>query len=227
MQPIPTRFLKEIGTVHRLRRYWNDDHPCNGWSYHNAMKELGRTYVLDDHTSFGSEHDYAPEDYPSICHYCGHVAPAEGGEVHVYCQVFRRRLYVDSQGNEIAQDEMKPGDLFYIREHVPAPNGVFHHCPSDWVNCDGRHLHCILPNNTPWDIDGRYSNCTLPNDNLHRCWVRHGDPERMFPTGPQGTLRNGVLHVDKNGLTCQAGAGSISVPGWHGYLHHGKLTNCG
>jgi len=63
-----------------------------------------------------------------------------------------------------------------------------------------------------WPLDHRASNCTRPDDKVHRCWVRHGRPE------------DGTLHVDKNGDTCAAGAGSIIMHGgWHGFLHHGEL----
>lgn len=210
MQPIPTRFLREIGTVHRLRRYWEDNHPCNGWSYHNAFKELGRTYTLSDYETFGSESQYQASDYPTICHHCGHVTDPANGEL----QVFRKRLYATLSGEEIVQDEMKPGDLFFIREHAPAPGVSYRHCHSGWTNCNGQHLHCILPEGSSWDIDSRCSNCTMPNDTVHRCWVRHGDPEK------------GSIHVDKQGVTCQAGAGSIVVPGFHGFLHQGFITQC-
>jgi hypothetical protein len=37
-----------------------------------------------------------------------------------------------------------------------------------------------------------------------------------------GTAPN--LHVDKAGLTCQAGAGSILCGNYHGFLHNGELT---
>jgi len=63
-------------------------------------------------------------------------------------------------------------------------------------------------------IDSRASNCTMPDDNAHRCWVRHGRPE------------DGTLHVDKNGLTCAAGGGSILAGNYHGFLHHGHLVEC-
>ena len=76
---------------------------------------------------------------------------------------------------------------------------------------DGKTLAVRIPGYT-WIIDDRCSNCTLPDDIAHRCWVRHGSVE------------DGTLHVDKNGLTCSAGAGSIVVPSWHGFLHHGHLV---
>jgi hypothetical protein len=33
--------------------------------------------------------------------------------------------------------------------------------------------------------------------------------------------KTGRLHVDKNGNTCAAGAGSIITGKWHGFLHNG------
>lgn len=81
---------------------------------------------------------------------------------------------------------------------------------------DGLSIVCIVPcgdGTTWWRIDGRATNCTKPDDNEHRCWVRHGS------VGDQ-------LHVDKNGDTCAAGAGSIVVDGFHGFLHHGVLRDC-
>jgi hypothetical protein len=74
---------------------------------------------------------------------------------------------------------------------------------------DGRSLVCVLPNGHHWHIDSRASNCGRPDDDVHRCWVRHGEP-------PQ-------VHVDKAGNTCPAGAGSIQSGDWHGFLHHGVL----
>jgi hypothetical protein len=77
-------------------------------------------------------------------------------------------------------------------------------------------LVCIIPCSSGthwWCIDHRASNCTMPDDNEHRCWVRHGED-------------GDVIHVDKNGTTCAAGAGSIMVDGFHGFLHHGVLRDC-
>lgn len=74
----------------------------------------------------------------------------------------------------------------------------------------GPQLTVILPDLQPWDIDSRASNCTMPDDFEHRCWIRHGEP-------PANT-------VDKNGLTCAAGGGSIQTGSWHGYLRDGLLV---
>lgn len=79
---------------------------------------------------------------------------------------------------------------------------------------DGRVLCCVLPDGHPWTIDSRANNCTLPDDDEHWCWVRHGRPE------------DGTLHVDKEGKTCSAGAGSIQTGRWHGFLRRGRLVQC-
>ncbi len=98
----------------------------------------------------------------------------------------------------------------------PEPGSIF---VADWLPRDfmfddvERHLICVLPNGHHWHMTGRASNCTMPEDRKHRCWVVHEEAP-------------GVFHVDKNGNTCAAGAGSIAAPGWHGFLHHGELVSC-
>ena len=83
--------------------------------------------------------------------------------------------------------------------------------PDDWKGADGRCLVVICPDGTEWTIDGTASNCTRPGDHDHRCWPRYGEPPNVT--------------VDKNaGPTCSAGAGSILVPGYHGFLRGGRFT---
>lgn len=107
---------------------------------------------------------------------------------------------------------LQHGDVYW-----EGPADGKHGCP--WDNCEGRHLVCIVKGVTEghdylyhWNVDGRASNCSKPQDKTHRCWVRHGDP-----------AVEGSLHVDKAGETCAAGSGSIQMPGFHGFLHHGRL----
>lgn len=78
-----------------------------------------------------------------------------------------------------------------------------------WDNEVEPHLCVETPGGT-WNIDSRASNCTQPTDRVHRCWVRHGVPP--------------VITVDKSGLTCGAGGGSILCGGWHGFLRAGELV---
>lgn len=81
----------------------------------------------------------------------------------------------------------------------------------DWDNPEGPMNLCVETPGGTWNIDGRCSNCTMKDDRTHRCWVRHGDPPRVT--------------VDKDGHTCQAGAGSIMVGNYHGFLRNGELTD--
>jgi hypothetical protein len=105
---------------------------------------------------------------------------------------------------------------------------------TEWaVGPDGISLHVRLPNGHDWCVDQEASNCTrtqwLPGTYVggdgverhaekmwkgrtHYCWIRHGDP------------RTGNVHVDKDGDTCAAGAGSIQSGNYHGFLHNGELT---
>lgn len=116
------------------------------------------------------------------------------------------------------------GQLFKHNSDAPV-GAMWHACwlPPNWtwVNEVSPHLHVRCPNGPmeasgrftstrDWDIDSRASNCTLPEDKTHRCWIRHGYPPDV--------------HVDKAGVTCAAGAGSILLPNWHGYLDKGFLV---
>ncbi len=132
--------------------------------------------------------------WPKACDACG-TAFAEDDPF----QLFQDQIMRAADGREFRHRELPPGA-----------------CYDAWWDptkgSDGRSLVVILPTKRPWHIDHRASNCSMPDDKVHRCWVRHGRPE------------DGTLHVDKNGHTCAAGAGSIAAPGYHGFLHHGKLT---
>lgn len=209
---IQTRYIEHVGTIAYLRIYWREQVPCPNGSYHNAQREIARSNILFDNKLEGEVSDHIEDPrWPLQCEWCGKlVPPKNSGDNLSYLnyQVFRQKLYNNQSGKP------EPGDLFFLdykamREDHP------HHCHSAWTNCDGKHLQCILPNGEQWDIDSRASNCTKPEDRTHRCWVRHGDP-----------TKGEVIHVDKNGNTCNAGAGSIIVDGWHGFLHQGILRKC-
>lgn len=112
--------------------------------------------------------------------------------------VFKRTIYNTESG------QPEPGDL-YFDKHLPEK--------MYWDNHQGPMLIAILPDGTQWNIDSRASNCGSPHDRLHRCWVRHGQPPDIT--------------VDKIGVTCNAGAGSImSHTGkYHGFLRNGQFTD--
>lgn len=116
-------------------------------------------------------------------------------------QLFGRSLYRSDDGVVETLEVWQPGAM-YDAEWLP------------WKGYDGRSLEVKLPNGRWWNIDGWATNCTKPEDRDHRCWVRHGEVP--------------LLTVDKDGLTCAAGAGSIaSGEGenhYHGFLQNGVLT---
>lgn len=231
------RYIQEVGTRGQLRIYWDQEqltrlepdpqYPgsfmrsslslntcpncCGGGKpgYHNA-----RTFIRDVPErsawgAFGEVADYAPELWPTRCDDCLAPVPLDEpratvvGQVvtRVNHQVFTTQLYNTASGRP------EPGDLYETDWH-PSEK-----CPF-WANCSGIHLQAILPNGDHWDIDSRASNCTMRDDRTHRCWIR------------TGSAQDGTIHVDKNGPTCAAGAGSIAVEGYHGFLHHGHFTSC-
>jgi hypothetical protein len=98
--------------------------------------------------------------------------------------------------------ELEPGCLYWNDWY---PKDFY------WDNQQGPMLCAVLPNGHHWNIDSRASNCTMKHDRNHRCWCRHGEPPNIT--------------VDKKGHTCSAGAGSIAVPGYHGFLRNGNFTN--
>ena len=118
-------------------------------------------------------------------------------------------------GEERCSTDLPIGALYAIdRAHAKGRNA--------WppAGDDGLAIACVcLGSGGPdsrhhWYIDSKAANCTKPDDMEHRCWVRHGT------VGDR-------LTVDKNGLTCAAGAGSFFMgPNneWHGFLRQGKLT---
>jgi hypothetical protein len=82
----------------------------------------------------------------------------------------------------------------------------------DWC-VDHEASNCTRTQWGPKEIDGKLHNKVWLG-RTHYCWVRHGDP------------RTGNVHVDKSGDTCAAGAGSILIGGYHGFLHNGELVQC-
>lgn len=210
------RLIHEIGTRAWLRAYWGGhvydeqlkksvllpDHCPNSYGSgkpgsHNAQTHLVDSAKIADWALGGSPEDYPAERWPTRCEHCGAPVPADALR-HIY----HNRLYDTPSGRP------EPGDLFWAPWYHDPKRGF---CP--WENChDPRgHLIAILPNGHPWDIDTRASNCTMPEDKTHRCWVRRGEPPDIT--------------AGKGGHTCSAGAGSIAVTGYHGFLQNGEFTN--
>ncbi len=108
------------------------------------------------------------------------------------------------------------GELITLDKATPGAIWDATWYPDAWKAADGHAYIVRLPNGYDWRIDSIAYNCTRRGEK-HQCWVRHGTPPD--------------LHVDKDGDTCNAGAGSIlSMQGhpeeWRGFLHHGHLVSC-
>lgn len=115
-----------------------------------------------------------------------------------------RSVYAGAPGGKlIPTEESGPGAMWHAEylEDYPEYRGP-----------DGICLWVRLPNMHIWMVDSRASNCDMREDKVHKCWVRHGDP------------RQANLTVDKNGVTCHAGAGSILAGDYHGFLRNGMLV---
>jgi len=147
--------------------------------------------------------DHGDPSWPTRCERCGReFGPDDAWQVHQE-QVFRR---ADT-------GELVPGTRNFPEGAIWYDEGGFY-SRQGWVGPDGKTLIAKCPGGHDWCIDSRASNCTMKDDNVHRCWVRHGNP------------RDGTIHVDKNGNTCAAGAGSIQTGNWHGFLHNGEFVTC-
>lgn len=205
-----------------LRRFqFGDKRTCPKGGYGcDAMFEIGEAdilYTKDGYIDGSSSRARVipPKDdprWPKVCAGCGQpFQPEDEYQLH------GKQIYVrPDTGARFTLRDAPPGacwDAWWVhqraRGEAPQPSG----CGS-WIGDDGRSLVVKCPDGHDWSIDARASNCTLPKDDAHHCWVRHGKAE------------DGTLHVDKNGNTCAAGAGSIQTPKWHGFLHNGELTNC-
>jgi hypothetical protein len=166
--------------------------------------------------------DFWPHDderWPRVCR-CGY----EFKDVDFW-QLATDRLWLrPDTGELLSLGELPPGAMYHAdwmliegTDHYRGP--------------DGHSLVVILPDNTPWNIDGRANNCDSPcaecgvpylshkyelcqsyrDARPHKCWVRHGQAPNIT--------------VDKNGVTCGAGAGSIATRNYHGFLRNGEFTN--
>jgi hypothetical protein len=105
-------------------------------------------------------------------------------------------------GEEISSRDLQVGAMRYVNDEYASTYGI---------GPDGKSLIVLTPGGW-WYIDSRASNCTRPDDSIHKCWCRHGEPPNIT--------------VDKNGNTCNAGAGSILMRSYHGFLWNGELTDC-
>jgi hypothetical protein len=206
-------------------------HPEN-FGYHHAMNLFMDQRPLsaadEKYRKTAAERVEAPPRsdalWPTVCP-CGyHFADEDPW------QVFAWDLYTNS----------RDGGLFTLNEPPVGAMWDAHWLRGEgtsgemYTGPDGISLMVRTPGGE-WMVDAQASNCDrdqygpgldeegrkwekMWKGRTHYCWCRHGDP------------RTGNVHVDKSpeaGLaTCGAGAGSIVAGSYHGFLHHGELTNC-
>ena len=160
------------------------------------------------------------------------TAPVEGGAREVrdlrsgtltkcdHCDYeFSHRRDPFQVTQDLIYTRLDTGEMVTLRD---APVGAMWYCDwmcsegsNRWRGPDGHSLCVRIPGDGghyDWMVDGRCNNCTMPGDDVHRCWVRTGEP-------PNITVGKG-----SKGQSCAAGAGSIQVPGWHGFLRNGMLV---
>ncbi|HEX8184412.1 MAG TPA: hypothetical protein VF747_06665 [Blastocatellia bacterium] len=191
-------YLEPANKVRRSLRRFESGSKCPlPQGYHDASIVLDEVPIERDERGYISNTTEWPHDdtrWPSHCA-CGYEFKSE--DQH---QLFLEELYKRSDtGEQCTLREAGPGamwDAWWMAEAYKGP--------------DGRCLVVNCPNGFSWMIDDRASNCTMPADNTHKCWIRHGEPPNIT--------------VDKNGVTCNAGAGSIQAGDYHGFLRDGEFT---
>lgn len=178
------------------------------YSYHNAHAPL---FVVNERFVHSGEYNHkvyeyvgphtreeVPEEYPwPVACACGYVFPEEDRWQVSSDSLFKRA----DTGEILTWWEAGPGAMY---------NAEWLAEQACWQGPDGMSIVVKCPDGKEWTIDARCNNCTLPGDDVHKCWVRHGEPP--------------VLTVDKEGITCSAGGGSIDTGTYHGFLRNGEFT---
>jgi hypothetical protein len=122
-------------------------------------------------------------------------------------------------GNDLLWRRTDTGEEFSHLADVPVGGMWFAHWYENFWHPQlgpGKNLIVKTPGGD-WHIDSNCNNCTIPDDasqEKHHCWILHGTPPEIT--------------VDKNGVTCGAGAGSILTANgkYHGFLRNGYLEGC-
>lgn len=215
--PLACVWLKRLGRERQLLRRYSEDKTCNDGGYCQAVYWVGdfSSRLKPELEGDSTGHlDHADDRWPTHCDTC-HQLLADA-----YWQLNRVRLYSYNgpYGKlQVTINNCPPGSLYHARWLAGCA----------WATGpDGLALMAVCPNGSTWNVDGQASNCTLDQYvpvpgkpgwrkfvRTHYCWVRHGDPRKPS-----------TLHVDKVGVTCAAGAGSIVAGNYHGFLHNGGFT---
>lgn len=192
-----------------LRRYTRDEVgrcPSSGLGYHNAEVEIGNASARvegDDFVIAAPDiSDHGDSRWPTACT-CGYVFQ-EGDHWQTGTSVF----WIGPDGSQRPLHEWGTGAMF----------DAFWMGGYGSVNGDGPAWSVICPGpgggaGRIWHIGSEASNCTRKGED-HDCWCCHGEAPK--------------LTVDKQPepgrSTCEAGAGSIIVGDWHGFLRDGFLV---
>jgi hypothetical protein len=134
--------------------------------------------------------------WPTKCEGCDYQFKP-GDEWQVFPESLVKRL---DTGEITTTDDAPVGAMWFMKREF-----------GSWIGPDGKTLVVKTPGGT-WYVDSEASNCTKKNDYVHKCWCRHGIAPKIT--------------VNKIGNTCQAGAGSILIGNYHGFLRNGFLESC-
>ncbi len=191
-------FLIERTNKYRveLRRFcWSDKEKCPLPHGYHDASIVIEDCVDIVDASCGDKHDHNDPRWPKACE-CGYQFLDSDQWQRNEHELFERK----ETGERWTLNGKLPVGAMYNADWMPKP----------WQGLDGLSLVVMTPGGL-WNIDSRASNCTKPNDEEHKCWCRQGTPP--------------MIDVNKNGLTCAAGAGSIQCGSYHGFLRHGFLED--
>jgi hypothetical protein len=208
MSSIRCFFLEATGKVSiHLRRYRSpkpdDTNKCTlqGYEgYHNAKVYLKDEAIERDEKGYicnGMKPVLSHDNllWPTQCP-CGYVFQEDDEWQRFTQQIYRRT----DTNEEVTLQNVPVGAMWY----------------ADWLDrmyvSQDEHVLMVKTPGGDWVIDSQANNCTMPDDGRqekHHCWIRHGVPPNIT--------------VDKNGVTCGVGAGSIQCGTYHGFLQNGCL----
>lgn len=201
---IPCFLLEPVGFEHReLGRTEEGEcaaHPGR-YTMHSARWQSERRPVSDE--QFWLDED--DPRWPTTCD-CGYPFTDGAKRFGSTLRIHRRA----DTGEEMLLRDAPAGAMWFLDHYVER-------FPT-WDRSKPWHVHpgpdnrvlCVRTPGGDWIVDSRANNCTMPQDNEHACWVRTGEPPNVT--------------AGKDGPTCAAGAGSIGIGDYHGFLRDGWLV---
>lgn len=212
----------------RLRRYMGNTSDCpapGNHGMHQAWVLIGNDKEIEGVNNVNTFKGPIPDNdprWPTKCD-CGLPFPED-----LPRQYFPQHLYRRTDNGELVTWRDAPGGAMLVPDWYDDPKPLLVKLPNGWEwnvdsrasNCDSPCQHCQQPyhsHNTetcsnPGDGEHKWTKGAYVDGRPHACWVRHGEPP--------------LVTVDKNGVTCNAGAGSIIGGNWHGFLRNGVLEEC-